>query len=216
MQIVHKLCISAFSSVSTPVLYAPHWFCITQYFADCHQLARYMNIRKFLVTFMVKYIVDWNSSIWFDEDHLCCYEEELTDLLYLMCESPGESVAFILVPNRSWPAWFWICIHCVIIWNYCVYCQFVSLRVWSLLFWPAAPILWCLFIGRCLYFYMIFLLKYLFAIVVIVGSWSTMGVPKCLKAWTFVPFVYSYECKERLFPELFCCLWDVISVVRKD
>jgi len=27
-------------------------------FANRHQLARYMNIRKFLVTFVVKYVVD--------------------------------------------------------------------------------------------------------------------------------------------------------------
>ena len=61
----------------------------------------------------------------------------------------------------------------------------VSLRVWSFLFWPAALILPCLFMGRCLCFYMIFLLKYLFAIVVIVGCPSTVGVPKCFKAWSF-------------------------------
>jgi len=36
------------------------------------------------MTFVVKYVVDLNSSIWFDQDHLCycivSYEEELTDL----------------------------------------------------------------------------------------------------------------------------------------
>jgi len=32
MQIVYKLCLSAFSSITTPVLYVPHWFCITKYF----------------------------------------------------------------------------------------------------------------------------------------------------------------------------------------
>jgi hypothetical protein len=86
-------------------------------FTNCRQLARYMNIRKFLVAFVVKYVVDLNSSIWFDQDHLCyCVvssEEELTDLWYLVCDSPGESVAFVLVPNWSWPASLWICIHCV-------------------------------------------------------------------------------------------------------
>ena len=32
-------------------------------FTNHHQLARYMNIRKFLVTFVVKYVVDLNSGI---------------------------------------------------------------------------------------------------------------------------------------------------------
>ena len=166
-----------------------------------------MNVRKFLMTFVVKYVVDLNSSIWFDQDHLCycivSYEEELTDLWFLLCDSSGESVAFVLAPHWSWPACFWICIHfvsskllcvlsvwvivCVCVWV-CV-CVCVCVCVWerereresAFLFWLAALVLWHLFMGRCLCSYMIFLIKYLFAVVVIVDCQSTVGVPKCLE-----------------------------------
>jgi hypothetical protein len=125
------------------------------------------------------------SRVWFDQDHLCyrvvCCEEELTDLWYLVCDSPGESVTFVLAPHWSRPTCYWICIHSVIIWNYCVYCQFVSLCVWPFIIWPAALILWRLFSGRCLSSYMIFLWKCFFGSAVIVGCQSTVGVPKCLE-----------------------------------
>ena len=79
--------------------------------------------------------------------------------------------------------------HCVCVCVSVCVCVCVCVCVWerereresAFLFWLAALVLWHLFMGRCLCSYMIFLIKYLFAVVVIVDCQSTVGVPKCLE-----------------------------------